>query len=115
MHIYGYTANMSRKKANYERRILEVVKGPFCPLVFSTTGGTSVFCTNYHKRIANLISVIREDYSKTIRYIRTKLSSVLLRSVLMCLRGIRGKSYSDTTPISDIIFSLIPETKTHEV
>ena len=73
-------------------------------------------CASLHKRIARLISEKRkEDYSSTIRYMRTRLRFVLLRSVLMCLRGIRGRSYGPETNISDVSFGLIPEVRSYEV
>ena len=111
-----YKQHEREKKAKYEERILEVEKGSFCPLVYSTTGGMGDMCASLHKRIARLISEKRkEDYSSTIRYMRTRLRFVLLRSVLMCLRGIRGRSYGPETNISDVSFGLIPEVRSYEV
>lgn len=112
-----YTQHEREKKAKYEERILEVEKGSFCPLVYATTGGMGELCMQHHKRIARLISEKRkEDYARTITYMRTRLRFVLLRSVLMCLRGVRGKTYNgEVTQISDVSFGLIPEAHSYEV
>ena len=105
------------KKAKYEERILEVEKGTFCPLVYSTTGGVGHLCETHHKRLARLIAEKRkEDYPSVIRYIRTKVRFVLLRSTLMSLRGTRGKAYTNEhRKLSDISFGLIPESNYYEV
>ena len=44
------------KKKKYNDRILQVEKGSFTPLIFSTTGGMGPEATKYHRRIAQLIS-----------------------------------------------------------
>ena len=42
----------------------------------------------YHSRLAQLIAIKkREQYAKTISWIRTRTSFALLRSALVCLRG----------------------------
>jgi len=69
-----YTQNDRDKKRTYNHRILEVEKGSFTPLVFSTTGGMGPECTRFFKRIAELISVKRgEAYSDVMNYIRTRI------------------------------------------
>lgn len=74
----------------------------------STFGGMGEEADRHHKRIATLIAQKRnEQYSDVINYIRTRLRICLLRSVLMAIRGVRGKSMKDkTTPISSISFNL---------
>ena len=63
-----------------------------------------------------MISIKRnENYADIMRYIRTKLRFVILKSVLMCLRGIRGKqNRTKGMPISSISFGLIPEENGYE-
>ena len=47
-------------------------------------------CLNYHSRLAELIAIKKgEDYAKTISWIRARISFALLRSALICLKGIR--------------------------
>ncbi|MCP4456567.1 MAG: hypothetical protein GY816_00845 [Cytophagales bacterium] len=111
-----YHKHEQEKKSKYEERILEVEKGSFCPLVYSTTGGVGHLCETHHKRVARLIADKRkEDYPYIIRYIRTKLRFVLLRSVLMSLRGTRGKAYTECVKLSDVSFGLIPEMSCYEI
>ena len=86
-----YAQHENEKKQTYNDRILNVEKGSFSPLIFSTTGGMGPECTRYHRRVAELIAAKRgEDYSDTINYIRTKLRIALLNCTLVALRGERG-------------------------
>ncbi len=106
-----YKSHETQKKNMYEERVIQNEKGTFCPLVFSTTGGVGELCERHHKRVAELISQKRKErYADVIKYIRAKLRFVLLRSVLMALRGTRGsQQYQAPCEISDISFGLIPE------
>ena len=73
-------------------------------------------CDNLHKRLASKIAIKRkESYGNVIRFIRTKLRFALLRTVLMCLRGIRGKQYDHEQSLADISFGLIPQSPFYEV
>jgi len=105
-----YKSHENQKKRLYEERIIENEKGTFCPLVFSTTGGVGEMCERHHKRVAELISLKRkENYADVMKYIRTKLRFTLLRSLLMSLRGTRGKhQYREPCHISEVSFGLIP-------
>ena len=85
-----YRQHESEKKRMYASRVLEVEQGSFTPLVFTTTGGMADECKRYHSRPAELLSTNkREDYSTAMSWIRAKVSSALLRSALLCLRGSR--------------------------
>ena len=88
--------------------MLQTEKGSFEPLVFLTTGGTGPSCTKVIKSIAGKISGRRgEEYSHVMGFMRTRLRFSLLRSVLVAVRGIRGKVPRDP-PINFIPFNLIP-------
>ena len=103
---YIYHENM--KKRTYRERILNVEHGSFTPVVFSTTGGAGPEADRHHKRIAELISLKRkEEYSHVINYIRTRLRFNLLRSILVAVRGERGKR-AKSGPISSIEYGMIP-------
>lgn len=82
-------------------------KGTFTPIVMSTSGGVGNEADRHHKRIASLIAEkIRESSADVLNYIRTRLS--LLKSVLIAIRGFRGKRFKEnTTPISSLSFNLI--------
>ena len=104
-----YRQHEREKKRTYNERIIQVEKGSFTPIVMSTFGGMGVEAERFHKRIAELIAVKRnETYSSVINYIRTRLRFCLLKSVLTSLRGIRGRSSHDKpSPASSLSFGLI--------
>ena len=78
------------KKTAYNRRVIEVEHGSFTPLVFSTCGGMGSEAFNFHKRLAERISVKRnEAYDDVITYIRRKLRFSILRTSLIAVRGTR--------------------------
>ena len=102
-----YIDHENRKKRAYRERVLNVEHGSFTPIVFSTTGGAGPEADKHHKRIAQLISLKKkEEYSHVINYIRTRLRFNLLRSILVAIRGERGKS-TRFGPISSIEYRMI--------
>ena len=102
---------------SYGDRILQVEKGSFVPLVYTTTGGMGPQCSRTHRRIAELVSDKKnERYADVINHIRTRLRFSLLKSILIAIRGARGKgsrSWEEDT-LSNISFNLIPYVKTYE-
>ena len=85
-----YPKHEDEKKRLYANRVLEVERGTFKPLVFTTTGGMADECKRFHNRLAELIFIKKgEEYSTTISWIRSKVFFALLRSALLCLRGSR--------------------------
>ena len=92
-----YKLHENDKKRLYSSRVLEVERGTFTPLVFTTTGGMSDECQRYHSRLAELLAVKKqESYASTIAWIRTRVSFAILRSALVCLRDSRSRRR--TTP-----------------
>ena len=80
------------KKKEYNRRIIEVEKAVFTPLVFSTTGGMGSESNNFFKRIAEKTALRSgQKYHETISYFRKRLRFDLLKTTLITLRGNRGK------------------------
>ena len=112
-----YKKNEIEKMKSYSDRILQVEKGSFVPLVYTTTGGMGPQCAKTHKRIAELVALKKnERYSEVINHIRTRLRFSLLKCVLIAIRGARGKgsrSWQEDT-LSNISFNLIPYVKTYE-
>ena len=112
-----YTKNEKEKMKAYGDRILQIEKGSFVPLVYTTTGGMGPQCERTHKRMAQLIADKRnERYSDVINHLRTRLRFSLLKSILVAIRGARGKQ---TQPwmednLANISFNLIPYVKTYE-
>ena len=102
-----YTAHEQEKKRCYNERVLQVERGSFTPIVGSTSGGWGKEADMYHKRIATLIALKRnEEYADVMNYIRTRLRFCLLKSVLTAVRGVRG-SLRTASPISTISFNLV--------
>ena len=80
-----YKVREQEKKRQYATRVLEIEKGTFTPLAFTTTGGMG---DRYHRRLAELLAMKKgEDYPKTMNWIRVKIACSLIRSALVCLRG----------------------------
>ena len=78
------------KKRKYQQRVLDVEMGSFTPLVFGTNGGMGAYCNCFLKRLAEKLSEKNEElYHITVTWIRTLLSSEILRSVETCVRGSR--------------------------
>lgn len=103
-----YVQHEKEKKNTYNHRIMEVEKGTFTPMVFSTTGGASPEANRHHKRIAQLIAdKKKEEYSHVISFIRTRIRFSLLKSILIAIRGVRGRR-EKAGPVSAVEFSLIP-------
>ena len=111
-----YKKNEDEKEKIYGSRVREVEKGSFSSLVFLTTGGAGPECQSVLKRLAVLIANKRNDqYGNFIGYIRTKIRFSLLKSVLVSLRGIRGKQFHREQRLSSIDFNLIPEVYDYEI
>ena len=96
-------------------RIIQVEKGTFTPLIYSTNGGWGPQATRYHKRLAEKLSQKRgEDYAAIMCYMRTRIRFSILRSTLIAVRGERGRRQSYTLPVSVTSFNLIPATMDYE-
>ena len=86
------------KKRQYNARVMEVEHGTFTPLVFSIKGVMGQECQIFHKALAEkLAEKSGERYNDITRLIRVKLSFLVLKIALQCVRGSRSV-YND--PIS---------------
>jgi hypothetical protein len=56
-----HTKNEKEKMKAYGDRILQIEKGSFVPLVYTTTGGMGPICERTHKRMAQLIADKRNE------------------------------------------------------
>ena len=55
------------KRREYEQRVLEIERGSFAPLIFSTSGGMGPTASVVYKRLASLIAAKRKaPYSRTM-------------------------------------------------
>ena len=103
-----YVHHENIKKRAYRERVLNVEHGSLTPIVLSTTGGASPEADKHHKRIAHLIALKKkEEYSLIINYIRTRVRFNLLRSILVAVRGERGRR-TKFGSISSIEYGMIP-------
>ena len=96
-----YRVNEQQKKRAYDERIREVEHASFTPLIFSTSGGVGPAATIVYRRLATLIAEKqKQPYSRTLHWLRCKLSFSLLRSSIMCLRGARSSIHHPAGPSS---------------
>ena len=103
-----YEKHEKEKKRKYNQRVLQVEKGSFTPLIFTTSGGMGPEATKFHQRVAELIANKRnENFSDVMNVIRTKLRFGLLRSTLIAIRGERGRKSRDAIPLSEVSFNLV--------
>ena len=94
--------NEREKKRKYNARVMNIEQATFTPLVFTVFGGQSVECAVFHKNLADKISnKTGEEYSKILNFIRCKLSYLILRSALLCLRGSRCPSNKALTNVNE--------------
>ena len=95
------------KKRNYNTRVMEIEQGTFTPLVVTTKGVVGHECSRFHKTLASKISMKSDEkYNDITKLIRTKLSFVVLRSALLCLRGSRVMNSSNVELCDDFSFSI---------
>ena len=79
------------KRLEYEERIVNIERGSFCPLVFTTTGTPGPLCERFMKRLAGQLAEKNELlYSSVIAWLRCRVSFAMLRSAVMCVRGSRS-------------------------
>lgn len=103
-----YKIHENEKKRAYNERVLQIEKGSFTPLIFSTTGGMSDETLKFHNRLALLIANKQnENYSDVTNFIRTRLRFSILKSCLIALRGVRNKENRNYCPIDSLSFNLI--------
>ncbi len=61
-----YNLHETRKMKKYNNRIIQVEKGTFTPLIYTTSGGWGLQATCYHKRLAKKLSQKRGEEYATI-------------------------------------------------
>ena len=96
------------KKREYNARVMEVEHGTFTPIVLSIKGVMGTECSIFHKALAEKLSLKSGDrYDEVTRLIRVKLSFLVLRSALLCIRGSRSMhSNSNGETCEDFAFTL---------
>ena len=78
------------KKTKYNKRVINIEHGSFTPVVLSAYGG---YGRETERFMSKLVSKIAEKkdvpLSSISNYVRTKLSFILVKSQVMCIRGSR--------------------------
>ena len=86
----AFDNNEKQKKAKYNQGVIEIEHGSFTPLVISAYGGVSRETERFVSRLTVKIAEKKDLPVSTIaNYIRTKLSFLLVRSQVLCIRGSR--------------------------
>ena len=86
-----YTINENEKKNQYNDRVLQVVHGSFTRLVMTPNGGFGGECGRFYSKLAERIAEKRKQpYSVISSLIKKKIIVSLLRSIGLCLRGMRS-------------------------
>ena len=110
-----YNNHEHEKMRKYASRIMTVEKGSFTPLIYSTFGGWGPQATAYLKRLSSLIANRRnEDYHHVVNHIRTRVRFSLLKSVLVAVRGERGRRTGAAQPVSLVSFNMVPDAMHYE-
>ncbi len=82
--------------------------------ILTWAGGTGPACSKVIKRIAGKIAEKKgEQYSHVMGYLRTRLRFSLLRSVLIAVRGVRGKPMKEPF-IGSVAFNLVPASSSYD-
>ena len=110
-----YRSHENEKMRKYNSRVISVERGSFTPLIYSTFGGWGPQATRYHKRLAEKLSDKQhESYSDVLSHMRTRIRFSLLRSVLVAVRGERGKKQHAAKPLSSTSFNLVLQARDYE-
>ena len=101
-----YSSHEQQKKRYYNSRVMNVKKGTFSPLVFSTSGGmgaeASLFMRTVAQKIADKTNL---QYSHVMAFVRRRYRFALLRT---CIRGYRKRLASQKeAAIKDLVVNLI--------
>ena len=92
-----------QKKLEYNERIVNVDRGTFCPLVFTTAGAASPECAKFLQRLCGMLANLdRMPYAQTAWYVRCRLSFALLRAAIMCLRGSRSSYHQPVNALREL-------------
>ena len=82
--------NEKEKKRMYNQRIIQIEHGTLSPLIFTPYGGTSRETEHVIKTLCSKIALKRKlPYSQTMNWFRSKISFILMKSAILCVRGTR--------------------------
>ena len=88
------------KKSLYNERVLQVERGTFTPLIFSVMGGMGPEALCFTKLLCRKLShKYSQDYSCVSNFFKCKLSFLIRKLVLLCVRGSRTVKQTDHSSI----------------
>ena len=95
--------NAEKQKSRcYNERILNVEHGSFAPLIYSVTGGMGPQAKTFEKLLCNKLAYKqKQNYNDIINYYRCKLSFLIRKMILLCIRGSR-KTSNRTVELSNM-------------
>ena len=78
------------KKSVYDDCIINLEHGTFTPLVYSITGGMGQDAETFYKLLSSKLAKKKwHEYKDVTRFIRCKLSFLIIKLSLLCIRGSR--------------------------
>ena len=99
-----YERAETQKRRLYNERILNVEHGSFCPLVYSVTGGSGPEAKTFLDYCVK--NKTQQNYSDVVNFLRCKLSFLIRKLVLLCIRGTRSSANTvDKSCESDVEFA----------
>ena len=89
---------------------MNIEHGTFTPLVLSVNGSLGAECSKFHKHVTEMIAhKTEEHYERIISMTRCKISFLILRSHLMCIRG--SRSFDSKSPSNVAHFEIVCDDK----
>ena len=86
-----YESHEKEKKRGYNARVIQIERGTFTPLVFSTSGGMGKEASKLVKRLAERMEFSTgQRYADAVGYIRKRVRFEILKTTVIALRGDRG-------------------------
>ena len=111
-----YAAHEKQKMNKYNHRVIQVEKGTFAPLCFSTTGGMGPQPMMFVKKLAkHMTRTNGQSLSRTMASIRRRLPFELLKATLIAVRGHRGRYCQKALPIEEQYLNLVDEASNDDV
>ena len=87
---------------------MNIEHGVFTPLIFGTNGGMGKECQMFLKQLATTLAEKSEQkYDDIITWLRTRISTEILKSAVTCIRGSRVPFYKPTTVATNDGFELL--------
>ena len=82
---------------------MQVEQGTFISLVFSIYSGMGRECQAFYSKLSELLAEKRDIHKSVMMHcIRSKLCFILLKSLLLCLRGSRLQNRNITEVQQDV-------------